>query len=461
MLIFPQAVSSVYLTYLEILSELARIFMVGPLAMLVASLFIAWQTRKNHVFLLPWQGKISKIKLLLFLVRSLPGAIGAALSFTLLFTYSFWSLELLNNQTSSFSDFSGLTINIFWQYFVLICFFSMLGSLMIANWLYMQSRESLHSYRTYYFLMLSLGLVMLGFLILLRADNLYESYIRFCIWAICSLSIVSLFGLTVIKTLKEICWSASQKRKGKTGLSWQKLIPLLGGTVVGLLFYFFLEESARFEPQTINQAILERETNLNEAIPDLQVIRILERALKQRAIKDIPQSIGDVTNRDWLLSVVCGDYSLMRARLVEESDEKQFASNLEMAKEYLNDAKDLKAEVQYKDYYCNIMAMVNIKSAERTKTAREKQRLLEEALYNARLAVEKDSNNYAYLDTLAQAEYEMGELKKDIVQLESAKTHIRRADWCAYFLRSDKASDVQHAFADLALKIEGQIAKIK
>ena len=459
--IFPQEVSSTYLTYLEILSELARIFMVGPLSMLVASLFIAWQTQKNHLFLLPWQEKISKKSLLFYQIRSLPLVAGAGVLFTVLYTYSFFSLELLNNQTAAFSGFPGLTSNLFWQYFVLICFFSMLGCLWAANWFYLHNRESLHSYRTYYFLMVAFVIVIIGFLVLLETSNQKNNFSRFFVWAYCSLSIVWLFGFTVVKILKEICWSASQKRKSKTGLSWQKLIPLLGGTVVGLLFYFYLEESARFEPHTIHQAILEREADVYESQLNLQVIRILERALKQRAIKDIPDSIRDVAEYDWLLAVVCADYSLLRARVVQKVDDKQFAIFLNAARSYLNKAKSLEAEVQYKDYYCNIMAMVAIKSAERSKNNSEKLRLLDEALLNARLAVEKDNNNYAYLDTLAQAEYEMGEIKKNLSQLKSAKSHIRRAEWCSYFLRSYKAHEVQYSISELATKIDGQIANLE
>ncbi|MDX9752636.1 MAG: CHAT domain-containing protein [bacterium] len=454
--IFPEAVSSTYLTYLEILSELARIFMIGPLTFLAASLLIAWQTQKNHLFLLPWAGQVPKGKLLLYHVKTLPIEVGAGFCFALLLGYFFSSLDLLTNQTVSFTQLPALSIQSFWNGFQVIPFTAMTGSLILSNWLYLLRRESLHSYRTYHVTLIILGLVCFGYVILMKADSQTPSYLRFAVWELCTFLITISFGLTLTKTIKEISWSASQKRKIKTGLSWKKLIPLLGGASLGLLFYFFLEESVRFDPNTIHTAILERKQELAQSGQDnLQVIRVLERALKQRAISEIPESTRDVASEDWLLSVICADYSLYKA--TQETDSQEFAAYLNEAKAYLDTAKSLTAEVQFKDYYCNIAAMVNIFSANAAPTDQERLRLLNEALTHANLAITKDNNNFAYLDTLARAEAKLAVLNQDLSLLKQAAGHIRRAQWSAFFLRSDRAREVQDSVAQMADYIQEQI----
>jgi len=458
--IFPEAVSSTYLTYLEILGELGRIFIVGPLSFLVAAILLAWQTHKNHQFLIPKQGKVPFGSLFFYTLRTLPISLGAGVLFTGLFAYSFASLELLTNQTAPFSNYASIPVEWFWWVFLCVNTLTLSLTVWISNWLYLKRKESLHSYRTYHVALFLFGLMGIGFLILSGATAQQSGFLRFSVWGLCTMSNTIAFALIFIKMLKEISWCAFKKRNRKAVLSWPKLIPLLGGTVLGLLFYFLLEESVRFEPVTIHQAIQERKQDVLDSTHNLQGIRIIERALKQRAISDIPESVRSVAEYDWLLSVVCADYSLFLT--LQEADDKKSATYLREAQNYLKAAIKHSAEVEFRDYYCNIAAMVNILLAgiSHQKGDRDTEvALLEEAVQYADLAVEKDSKNFAYLDTLALAEARLGVLQKNLDLLQRAAIHNRQAEWSAFFLRSNRANEVKHGISQMGVYIEEQIEK--
>ncbi len=448
--ILPETVLSRHLTYQEIVSELTRIFLVGPLSFLAAAIFAALQTRRNHLFMLPLSGKIPLSQLTWHCIRGLPILAGAGLAFAILFSYSFSRLDLLTAQTKSMASLSHFPVSIFWYGLVAILGITVTLSFFASCWACLRYRETLHSYRTIYFLLMvyTLSLIVSPF-ILVHENGVYH------VIGWISFSTVNIFAyaLAVTKTLKETSWRASQKSAGAVPFSWKKLLPLLGGVLLVIFCYFLLEESVRFEEQTIQNALIRRRENIEKDKKDRYTEKIIERALRQRAIREIPEGIRQAAADDWLLSIVWADYVLFQAQYEENTDQLDLLAECQF---HLNQSVELNKEVQYKDYFCNIKAMAHVLLADVSDHADAKRQQYRIALEKASQAVEKDDMNFAYLDTLARAEAKLAILNRDRTLLDHAAEHIQEAEWRAFFLRSPRAKDIRQSISTVAETIQEQ-----
>ncbi len=453
--ILPETVLSRHLTYQEIVSELTRIFLVGPLSFLAAAIFVAFQTQRNHLFLLPFSGKIPVSRLSWHCIKGLPNFIAAGIAFAVLFSYSFSRLDLLTAQTKSLSTLNQIPVSFFWYGLLMILGFTITISLFVSCWFCLRRRETLHSYRTIYFLLFIYGFLFIAFPFIIGHE---QGIYRVAGWFVSVVINIFAYTLAVTKILKEISWRASQKSVGSVPLSWKKLLPLLGGICLVIFCYFLLEESVRFESQTIQYALVERRDSEKER-EDRRVEKIIERALRQRAIREIPEGINQAANEDWLLCIVWADYILYQAQQQETSGER--LELLEECKDYLIKSVQLNSEVQYKDYFCNISAMAQVLSADLTKNYEEKRRKYLEALEKAKFAVSKDDMNFAYLDTLARAEAKLAILEGNLSLLKQAATHIQEAEWRAYFLRSPRAKEIRESISNMSDYILAQIEEMR
>jgi len=458
--IFPESVLSKHFNYQEIVSEITRVFLVGPLSYLAAAIFIAMQTHRNHQFILRQGERVSHWRLAGYCLGSLPVYLLAGIAFAALFFYSFSRLELLTAQTTAFASITHIPITFFWYIFTGVLAGTMVLSLLAASWLCLYQKETLHSYRTFYFILSLYSSIASAYL-------LYKTFVpgvspyRAGGWTIFVLLNIAGYGLAATKILKEISWRASQK-SAAAPLSWRKLLPLLGAVILVVFCYSLLEESVRFEQSAIQTALLNRKESATAGVYDKRDEIVLERALRQRAVNEIPESIKQAAKKDWLLSVVCADYCLYRTQ--QDKNGEWFEITLDDAQGY--DAKDWlelaaqnNREVEFKDYYCNILAMLRYLEADRNPNKDEKRRGYEEAVKKAAFAVKKEDRNFAYLDTLARAEERLATLNDDRSLLKTGAAHIQEAQWRAFFLRSPRAKEVQRAIDQLAEKIQGELRR--
>ncbi|MFB3785509.1 MAG: CHAT domain-containing protein [bacterium] len=462
--VFPEPVLSRHLTYQEIASEIIRIFLVGPLSFLAAAIFVAFLTYRNHQFLTLLTGPVPFPKLIRYVLHAVPVAVLSGAAFGTLFFYSFSRLDLLTAQLTSFASLARIPIAWFWYGFAgllgsMVCF-----SLLLATLFSLRRKETLHSYRTFYFVFILYAV--------LGGSHLYQAFhgfqtnqVRTIGWISFVLLTIVAYALTIIKILKETSWRALQKSTKNTYLSWRKLIPLMGGAVLLVFCYYLLEETVRFEPHAIQSALLARKTFIEEDAAasdpidrgnrDQRVLFALERALQQRAIQEIPDGIKKAAARDWLLSVVCADYLIYTA--LRERDPEIMQELLHQSQTYLDQAAGLNREVEFKDYFSNIAAMQNILSAELIPEPETKRRLFREAIGRASFAVSKDGRNFAYLDTLARAEFALAMLDQDPALVRKSAVHIREAELRAFFLRSPRADEVRQSIYEMAEKIRKQL----
>ncbi len=455
--ISPELVLSRHLTYQEIVSELTRIFLVGPISFLAASIFTAFQTQMNHRFLLPIAGRAPLGKRLRHIFWSIPSIAAAGAAFGLLFSYSFARLDLLTTQTKSLVFLTGIPVSVFWYSLVGILGVALSLSLFLASWIGSYHRETLHSYRTFYVLLIFLGVMLLGDLFFIgRSNGAYGRY-RFAGWILYAALDIFAYSLACAKFLKETSWRASQKSAGVTSLSWRKLLPLLGGVFLVGVCYYLLEVSVRFENYTIRTALVERKEAIERGEDNPLAERILERALRQRAISELPDR--EAAQEDWLLSIVAADYKLYAAKHEVDPDKRLRA--LEQCLDFLTISKNLNPEVEYKDYYYNILAMFDVLSADLSDIPSTKKKKYEEAVEMARKAVDKDDKNFAYLDTLARALSKLAVFQNDTAMLDAAETYTREAEWCAFFLRSPSAGEVKKSIAEVADYINKQKKSLK
>jgi len=258
--------------------------------------------------------------------------------------------------------------------------------------------------------------------------------------------------------MKETSWRALQKSGKITYLSWRKLLPLLGGAVFMVFCYYLLEASVSFESNIIQNALLDRKESIPNRDFDPHVKKIIERALRQRAIQEIPDSIKDVAKEDWLLSMVYADYVLYRS--MSRNDRQRMKDDLMVCQTYISDSEKINPEVHFKDYFCNISAMVELMFAICDESDEIKWSHFMAALPLAEQAVEKDDRNFAYRDTLARVERSLSKISNgDLPRLQKAAAHIREAQWRAFFLRSTRAQEVRNSIDKLAEEIDKDIIK--
>jgi len=462
--VFPESVLSRHLTYQEIASEIIRIFLVGPLSFLAAAIFVALLTYRNHQFLTLLTGPVPFSKLIRYVLHAFPVAVLAGAAFGTLFFYSFSRLDLLTAQLTSFASLARIPIAWFWYGFAGILGGMVCISLLLATLFSLRRKETLHSYRTFYFVFI-LYTVLGGSHLYHALYGFPTNQVRTIGWISFVLLTIAAYALTIIKILKETSWRALQKSTKNFYLSWRKLIPLIGGAVLLVFCYYLLEETVRFEPHAIQTALLARKTFIEEdaaaANPidrgnrEQRVLFTLERALQQRAIQEIPDGIKQAADHDWLLSVVCADYLIYTAP--RERDRRKVQELLNQSQAYLDQAARLNREVEFKDYYCNIAAMQRVLAAQQISEVEPKQKLYGEAIGLASFAVGKDSRNFAYLDTLARAEFELAVLDHDPALIRKSAAHIREAELRAFFLRSPRADEVRHSIEEMAEKIREQM----
>ncbi len=441
--IFPETVLARHFTYQEIVSEITRIFLVGPLSFLAGAIFIALQTRRNYQFLYRHSGKIPLFHVIGHCITSLPVYLISGLAFAFLFFYSFSRLDLLTAQTTAFASLTETTVSYFWYGFVGLLGGTVALSLLFSSGFCLRKKETLHSYRSYYFILGIFILIGLSYVIYTFYGIDVNQY-RVMGWVVYVLLSIIVYTLAVTKLLKEISWRASQKSMPSSALSWKKLVPLLGSVMLVVLCYFLLEESVRFEEHTIQRAMIEQKESIGQEEKDPYVTKVLERALRQRAIREIPDSIERVAEEDWLLSVVYADYLLYQAESLTQHV-------IEKCQTYLDNSIVRNPEVQFKDYFCNIQAMVIYNKADMLTDQDKKRKLYQEAKEFAKIAVEKDNSNFAYLDTLARAEWRLAKYNPSI--LDDAASNIREAQWRAFFLRSPRAGEVKRSIDNMAEKI--------
>lgn len=459
--IFPETLLVGHYTYQEIVSEILRIFLIGPLSFLAAAIFISIQTMQNHRFLRHRTGKIPILTLLAKLFCTLPVLILAGVAFGLLFNFSFSRLDLLTSQITIFSSLTKIPIEDFWIGFLGIMGGAITISLLLASGFCLKRKETLHSYRTFYWVFVLYSGIAAVFIIDAFFSEKMGVYRTGC-WTFFVLLNIFAYSSVSTKTLKEITWRAMQKNAPPPQLSWRKLIPLLGGALLVVFCYFLLEESVRFEQSTIQNAIIKRKESILTGEFEPHVEKILERALRQRAIHEIPGSIMEnesVAKRDWLLSLVCADYILFRSQQREEKSD--LLEDISKSQGFLTTCETINGEVKFKDYYCNIVAMVEFLHAENSESEESKPTEYQQALTNGIIAVDKDNRNFAYLDTLARVEAKIGDRNNDLELLKRAAVNIRQARWRAFFLRSPMASEVRRSIDEMAKSIQKQIKRME
>ncbi len=455
--IFPESVLSRHITYQEILSEVTRIFLIGPLSFLAAAIFIAFLTQQNHRFLMLIPGRILWGRWLWHGIKLLPIIVLSSAAFSFLFFYSFSRLDVLTAQTTVFASMTDMPIHAFWNRFNLFLTGILSFSLLLSSWACLRKKETLHSYQSFFFIFWMYGILGGTYIVYLFVGEDSSIY-RTAGWVAFLLCNMIAYSVAITKMMKEIAWRASQKSVATTYLSWKKLLPLLGAVLLVILCYYLLEESVRFQEHTIQNAILERKEALEEEEFDPRNEKILERALRERAIREVPDSLKFVVDQDWLLSLVYADYMLYQAF---QNGENSLATYLENCLRYLNISKEQNREVEFKDYYCNIFAMAQLHYASLIDDEEEKMNRYEEAREKAAYAVKKDNHNFAYLDTLARVEARIGQDKGDLTMLQKADNHIREAKWRSYFLRSPRAHEVQKSIEYMEKMIHEQINQVK
>jgi len=455
--IFPESVTTEHYTYQEIVSEITRVFLVGPLSFLAAALFISYQTLRNHRFLLLQTGKIPLLALIKHSLISFPIYLLAGASFGALFIYSFARLDLLTAQITPFASITDSSIETFWYSFISLIGGTVAVTLFFANWLSLRRKETLHSYRTFYWVFFVLLIMALSY----SVDVIYGSTLRIYRvggWVALILLNITAYSFAITKIMKETSWRALQKSGKITYLSWRKLLPLLGGAVFMVFCYYLLEASVSFESNIIQNALLDRKESIPNRDFDPHVKKIIERALRQRAIQEIPDSIKDVAKEDWLLSMVYADYVLYRS--MSRNDRQRMKDDLMVCQTYISDSEKINPEVHFKDYFCNISAMVELMFAICDESDEIKWSHFMAALPLAEQAVEKDDRNFAYRDTLARVERSLSKISNgDLPRLQKAAAHIREAQWRAFFLRSTRAQEVRNSIDKLAEEIDKDIIK--
>ena len=442
--IFPETVLSSYLNYTEIISELIRIFLVGPLSFLAAAIWVARLSQRNHQYLVSTTDNAPGWRLFIHLLAALPITFGAGFSFSLLFSYSFSRLGLLTAQTKDLATRTDFSVSHFWYGLVILLGVAVMLSLLLATWLCYSRRETLHSYRSIHLVLYSILLIGLIYGVVVNHERIPGTLLVLA-WAACSLITIFSFSLAVVKILKETCWRSYQKSVRPVSLSWRKLAPLAGGVLLTVLCYFWLEESVRFEQETIEHALVHRSELVDAQEQDPVSEKVLERALRQRAIRDVPGSIVRMAQKDWLLSVICADYLLYRVQKAASPDEAR--AMLEECLMLLRNGMALDPELQFKDYYCNIAALGEMIRADQAADPAEREQDYQTALRQALLAVNKDNQNFAYLDTLGRVELKLAQTNGQNEWLQKAARHLRQAEWCAFFLRSPRAREVRQAIS--------------
>ena len=461
--VLPEGVWQRHLTYSEIVSELTRIFLVGPLSFLAGSFIVALQTRFNHRDLVASERPQSAVGRGMRMfnqlgVMVLNGLLAGGL-FALLFSYSFARLDLLTNQTMELANLLLISVDTFWYGLVGLLGAALALSLMLSSLFNRYSRESLHSYRSFYVLaifLLLLGAIIGGIVL----GGIESSVHRKLAWGAGAIVLIAGYCTASVKILKEVGWRSAKKRDASQAFSWRKFIPLLGGIGLLILGYFLLEESVRFEQNTIQQALQNREV-IEEPIESENVRNraIIERALRQRAIQSIPETVKQRAEDDWLLNVVTADSTLVQA--LREEDPAMRYTLLTQAQSSLNEAAKQHPEVRYTDYYANIKAMALLLLAQQKVDPIEQRRLLNDAVEFAHLAVRKDPENFAYLDTLARAETHLAILNEDQAMLREALQHSHQAQWSAFFLRSPRGDEVRRSIGNLKNKIEQSLDEMQ
>ncbi|MDP8244936.1 MAG: CHAT domain-containing protein [Candidatus Hinthialibacter antarcticus] len=451
--ILPETVDLSYLTYGEIISELIRIFLIGPLSFLGASLFAAWLTRRNHQKIIHRAESSPASSHDGFPLMPFPLSLFAGAAFGFGFSYSFSRLDLLTAQVVGLANLTTLSAPVFW-YGLVGCLSLCLALLLSVSSIYhIRRRDSLHSYGTFYFLSFAI-LCLITLYVLFISIELDIKHYRKIGWLAGCVAIITIFALSTIKIVKETSWRASKKRKPLIAFSWRKFWPLVGSAILVAFCYIWLEQSARFPTEFIRQTILQRNTEIQADQRTARVIQILERALRQRAVSQAPESLRANAHEDWLLSIVYADSALYQ--YTQEGDQ-----DLLMECEHLlRQASSLNQEATVRDYRENIAAMVNILRADFMDSNQEKQAAYGAAVKLAERAVAKDPRNFAYLDTLARAEAKLAVLTLDLHLLRKAQAHARQAQWSAFFLRSPRADGIRASIDQLAVFIEEQLHQL-
>lgn len=451
--ILPETVDLSYLTYGEIISELIRIFLIGPMSFLGASLFAAWLTRRNHQQIIhrsesPPSSSHDGFPLMPFPLSLLAGA-----AFGFGFSYSFSRLDLLTAQVVGLANLTTMSAPMFWYGLVgcLSLFLTLLLS--ISSIYHIRRRDSLHSYGTFYFLTFAM-FCLLTLYVLFVSVELDILHYRKIGWLAGCVAIITMFALGTIKIVKETAWRASKKRKPFIAFSWRKFLPLIGSAILVAFCYVWLEQSARFPTEFIRQTILQRNAEIQSDQSTARVVQILERALRQRAVSETPESLRETAHEDWLLSIVYADSALYQYTLNHDPD------LLMECEQLLRQATALNQEATVRDYRENIGAMVNILRAEYMENNKERETAYQTAIRLAERAVAKDPRNFAYLDTLARAEAKLAVLTRDLQLLRKAHDHARQAQWSAFFLRSPRADNIRASIDQLADFIEKQLHQL-
>ncbi len=447
--IFPESVLTNYLNYTEIVSELTRIFMIGPLSFLAAAIWIAWITQIEFRLLMSTHA-VPKWKWPTFLMQFIPLSILAGVSYSLMFSYSFSHMDLLTAKTKELAPLLDYSTAVFWYGLSGFMGATMTISLALAVWICYRKRETLHTYHVYS--------VMIAVYIIGGAINCWlinqQSITGIALildWFVCSLINIFAYALITTKVIKETCWRSAHKTTEKPNVSWRKLVPLVGGAILVLLCYILLEESVRFEKETIHWALAERSENAGNP-QSKYVEKVLERALRQRAIDDVPERVRQVADKDWLLSLIYADHLLFLAQNSAVYDPK---TTMAESRFYLENSIALNPAVQYTDFFQNIYAMVLLNEAREMEEGDDKTALLRKANQLAESAVKKDEGNFAYLDTLARAQYRWAlHDEYNFIYLSNALDNIQQAEWSAFFLRSSRADEVRESIRTLRNKIE-------
>lgn len=454
--VLPENVMPRHLTYTEITSELVRIFLIGPLSFLAAALFAAWQTRRNHRKIQSRAEMGAAPPPDAFAPVTLPIALGAGAAFSALFSYSFSRLDLLISQMVALADLTHVSASVFW--------FSLVGALGLANaaWLILCSfyhvnrHESLHSYKSFYWIALG-HLALASLVIALIAIEKDVFHYRKLGWLGGAMLIIAMFNIGLVKIVKETAWRASKKRMPLVAFSWRKFWPLIGGAALVVICYVWLEQSARFEPHVIREAMIERkEQGLDSS---RRIEQILERALRQRAVTEMPAAVREAAPGDWLLSVAAADSMLFQSQLAQTEQQKQ--AMLAECLDKLEAAIELNPELEVRDYVENISAFVAILRADFMDRPELKRNAYEYAIEMAERAVDNDVRNFAYLDTLARAEAKLSVLNRDRELLQRAYDHARQAEWSAFFLRSPRAEAVRSSIRALVDYIREQLDQLE
>lgn len=455
--VLPESVWQRHLTYSEILSELIRVFLVGPLSFLAAAIPIAGQTYVLHKFLRERDVGPSLWQWIPFFLQSLFFSLCSGVLFAVLFSYSFSRLDLLTSETVILAVEYPVSVEVFWYAWV-GALGGMLALVMHAsNGINGLFRQSLYSYRTYYVLMAMLaGFFAVLFVLMFQIE--WPELDTKEVWNFGAIIILTGYAALVTKFIKETSWRAEKRQLVAPTITWRKVIPLLSALAIVLLSYFLLELTARFQQQTI-QTAMEQRMQMAEPAYDDRTSAILQRALRQRVQFNVSQSLRYAASIDWLLSVVLADALVGEAR--QERNPVLQRGLLEESDEALQFAVEQNPEVQFIDYWANIDAMRMLTLSTIVDDPSRKIELLRNARSRALQAVKKENRNFAYLDTQARVEHELGRLEEDVTLLENAQQITRRAKWSAFFLRSPVADAVRASIDALEQDIDAALEDIR